>query len=55
MSNNERITQASNEDSECGMSFELVRTCFDKKFAEQNQKLETKLANDTKQLEKRIQ
>ena len=54
LSDNERITEASNEDNECGMSFELVRTYFEKKFAEQNQKLETKLANDTKQLEKRI-
>ena len=54
MSDNGRNTEASNEDNDCGMSFELVRTYFDKKFAEQNQKLETKLANDTKQLEKRI-
>ena len=46
MSDNERITEANNEDNECGMSFELVRAYFGKKFAEQNQKLETKLAND---------
>ena len=54
MSDNEWITEASNEENECGMCFELVQTYFDKKFAEQNKKLETKLANDTKQFEKRI-
>ena len=54
MSDSGKITEASNENNDCGMSFKLVRTYFEKKFAEQNQKLETKLANDTKQLEKRI-